>query len=354
METIYLYGGLAIAFLNAKTRQSILSTILLLFALLCIPSLFAFDQYSLSLHNLIVLFAPYLSYQVGKYIASINSKYQEQLIPIFTVALLIIFIIVVSRYSSISIEIIELRDYAIAVSALFPFIFLIRNKTLKLIFSVLAFVIVLISVKRSLILGMALALILYYAIIIYGNKNYKFSRKLGLTFLILLLGLGTIKFTIATQDLNQMLEDRFENMGEDGGSGRVDKYDLIVKHLNNSPTSELLFGHGYNAVATRVSRYPAHNDLLEILYNHGIIASSLWALFIVFISIKAIHLISRKEIESGAILFAILAMWIIVFMTNCVYPNISISSSFYLFFGVFESQIKRNKNHAIPQSTSFR
>lgn len=62
-------------------------------------------------------------------------------------------------------------------------------------------------------------------------------------------------------DLNMF--DRLENMEEDGGSGRADRWSKIINALEQETKFYTYFvGHGYNAVNKLVGGH-AHNDFLN-------------------------------------------------------------------------------------------
>lgn len=354
VEGLFVFLCCAIVLLNANSRQSSVSKLLLVFSLCCIPSLFAFDQYSLSLHNLTALFVPFLAYQIGCSISNQESIYKFKKYMVFIAAMVVILIVVANQYATNPMVLVAERDFTFTIVTLFPFLFLIQNRTVKIILQILAFVVVLISVKRSLILGMAIAIVLYYFFSIYWNKHYGFGTKIWLTLLIAIASVGVFSYMGATQEINEVIEERFVDLGSDGASGRDYIYDTMISKINISSTSQLLFGHGYNAVTMRIFGHPAHNDVLELIYDYGLIAALLWLTFVLSIGYRSIRLIIKGDVEIGGILIAIWAMWIAIFVANCIYVNTSISATFYLFFGLFDRQTINSNRYAISQSASFR
>ena len=353
VELLFLFLCCVIIPFIINKHQSSLSKLLLSFAICCIPSLFASDQYSLSFYNLTTLFVPFLSYQVGSAISQQEGINKSRKYIIFIVAIVIVLVIAANQYIVNPMTLVVGRDFAFALVVLSSFLFLIKNQVLKIVLQILTLLVIFISIKRSLILGMVLALILYYFISIYWNKKYKLGTKMWLTLLIVILGFGAFAYIGTVQDINDSIEERFMNMSEDGGSGRDYIYEVIIDKIDASPTSQLLFGHGYNAVATKIFEHPAHNDVLEIMYDHGLIAVLIWIAFVIIIGYKAVRLIVKGEIELGSIIISIWVMWIMTFFTNCIHVNTSLSATFYLFFGLFDRQIHTNR-YAISQSASFR
>lgn len=337
VEAFFVFLCCVHMLLSIKTRQPLVSQLLLMFSLFCIPSLFAFHQYSLSFHNLTTLFIPYLSFQLGSNISKLNGIQTINKFIIFLLAIIVVFLIVARQYAINPAELIIQRDYTFAIVALFPFLFLIKNQTLKIILQILAFIVVLISGKRSLILGMGVALLLHYIFSIYWNKKYGFGTKISLTLLIAVVCMGVFNYLEKAQEINDVLE-RFVNLSEDGGSGRDYIYDSILNSINASSTSQLLFGHGYNAVTLRIFGHPAHNDILELIYDHGYVATLIWFIIVILIGYRAIRLIIMGDVEIGGIMVAIWVMWLMIFITNCIYVNTLISATFYLFFGLFYQQ----------------
>ena len=347
VDLLFLFLCCVIILLNVNKHQSSASKLLLSFAICCIPSLFAFDQYSLSFHNLTTLFIPFLSYQVGSIISQQEGINKSRKYITFIVALVIVLVIAANQYTVNPMTIVAGRDFAFALIVLSSFLFLIKNRVLKIVLQILTLLVILISIKRSLILGLVLALVLYYFISIYWNKNYKLGTKMWLTLLIVILGYGVFTYMGTVQDINDTIEERFTNMSEDGGSGRDYIYETIIDKIEASSTSQLLFGHGYNAVTTKIFEHPAHNDVLEIMYDHGLIAVLIWLTFVLIIGYKAVRLIIKGEIEQGSIIISIWVMWVMTFFTNCIYVNSSLSAAFYLFFGLFDYQtINTLQNHS--------
>lgn len=152
---------------------------------------------------------------------------------------------------------------------LFPFVLLFCKNKAIITASILAeFVIVFLSGKRAGFLALVIALILYY---LFSTKEKRGSKKI--TFLIFAIAFLVLLYYVsswADRVYELGLYDRLASLGEDQGSGRVDIYATVLNAYRKSNILNQLFGHGVYASAD-VTKYMAHDDFLEALYDYGIV-----------------------------------------------------------------------------------
>ena len=88
--------------------------------------------------------------------------------------------------------------------------------------------------------------------------------------------------------------ERFSGLESDQGSGRTMIYSQVLSGLSQSDFFHLIFGHGYKSVKTiTMGNVMAHNDILELLYDFGLIGAVIYFLFILSLFKNAIR--HRKE-----------------------------------------------------------
>lgn len=335
---VYVLLCLMVVFLrkSSNNMQIVRDTneekLLFLFFLSTIASLFASFQFSLTLNNIMYLLMPYISYSAGRYLSALHdNRYPTSIVMCASIVLM--SIPVLSIYDSMPTELILNRDYTFAIFATIPYLFLIRWPSVRLISIVLAFMLILVSTKRSLIIALLPPIIIFYSLMIFKDPNKSLKYKIFSTFIIvalLFVGISALKETV---DLSDNIQERFEDLSSDDGSGRGSIYDTIMTAVSMQSFLGILFGNGYDAVANNLLGHPAHNDFLEVLYNHGIIALGLWIAFIVMILKKTISFI-KTNLPLGASLLSVIILWQMASFSNCVFVNYSISASFFLFFGL--------------------
>ena len=87
---------------------------------------------------------------------------------------------------------------------------------------------------------------------------------------------------IFVQENSLSIYDRLGTIRDDEGSGRGEIYMYTWNMIQSSDFVSLLFGHGYNAVSRdSIFELSAHTDLLEVLYDYGIVGFVLYILLVV-------------------------------------------------------------------------
>lgn len=163
---------------------------------------------------------------------------------------------------------------------LMPVVMLVKSKLLKWGYLFLLFVLIILSYKRLAILAYVTSLLVYFYFL-----STKSSSNAGL-WKSVMIGLGAAMFVavlaFAFQRLSGMFQlewsERMSTMVESGGSGRLTIYQEVFRSFMADP-SYWLMGRGHNGVFLTLGIW-AHNDLLEILYDFGIIGVTLYLLFI--------------------------------------------------------------------------
>lgn len=164
-----------------------------------------------------------------------------------------------------------------------PFILLIdKHKILLLII----FIAVILAGKRTGTIALILTYV-YYQFLSHHNLSGKVKAILTIIVISLI-----VYFTASLFFEEQFLRliDRFMNIKDDGGSGRDQLFADVLNLIQQSPSNEYLFGHGYNSVIQKLD-FSAHNDFLEVLYDYGLLG------FILYLSIYISLVIKIKKIK---------------------------------------------------------
>ncbi len=149
-----------------------------------------------------------------------------------------------------------------------PFVLMIGNRKLSSIAIFLALFCVIFSNKRSASIITAIALIPTVKSLFSSRRN---SLVKYMLIIITIAACAWLFLYVSNNYLGGRIFNRFENMSEDGGSGRTEQWELVVNSFFNSNTTEMLFGHGHYAVADLGRSSASHNDFLDVVYDYGLV-----------------------------------------------------------------------------------
>lgn len=161
-----------------------------------------------------------------------------------------------------------------------PLIMINPLKIVKILGLLTVTIIVFSSVKRGGILTLFVGLFVYIIIrqrIGKGNKWLNYLVTIGS-----ICAVSGIFFFLVMFGETSILE-RFENVGNDGGSGRTLVWAETWRLIQKGDTFEFLIGHGHNTVVRdSIFALSAHNDYLEAWYDYGVIGLILyvWAVIL--------------------------------------------------------------------------
>ena len=212
------------------------------------------------------------------------------------------------------------RDAILAVSIFLPIILNIKNMYLKNIFLIIVLYWSIISAKRTSLLcvGLAFAFLIISNILHVSGKNFvKFIVVLAIGGSITLFAYNKYpEFALQTDYIIERFEDPKDN---DSNKERMDMYAGTYSAFLTSSTLEQLFGHGYMAVYNDLYGRPTHNDLIEILYDYGLIALVIYLIFIILLFIRGFKsfISNKKDIF---LLFTICNLFLLS-MINCMITN---------------------------------
>lgn len=248
---------------------------------------------------------------------------------IFTMALVffyykeynIINLIVEKEYASLNIAYYPLL--------MLPFVLLINNKYVRIIFVILIAVVVFSSMKRGGLLAFFLSIFIYFFveyIIIKENR----SIIMRLIYFALVLIFFLYAFFYFDKQKNSYFLTRVQMINEDEGSGRLPLYREVFNLIENSSYNEVLVGHGENAVLRYTHDFSAHNDFLEVFFDYGIIVF-IGYIFLHFQLIKTIIKHVKQKSHFAAPFSVSYILFIVLSMIShvVIYPYFFILTAFW-------------------------
>ena len=212
------------------------------------------------------------------------------------------------------------RDAILAVSIFLPLILATKGKCLKGILLIFVTYWSIISAKRTAFLCVGLVFLFLFLSNMLSITIKSLFRFMGIT--IVLFGVGYYSYTnypdFATQA--DLIIGRFEDP-EDNESNRerIDMYQRAYTAFLSSTLLEQLFGHGYKAIERDLYGRPTHNDLLEILYDYGLISLIVYLLFLINLLAHGINMF-RANKQNIYMLFTIFNL-LLLSMMNCMITN---------------------------------
>lgn len=198
-----------------------------------------------------------------------------------------------------------------------PFMLLFKKKGFILASIIVTFLCVIFSNKRSAVLAFAIALLPTFVSLFSGIK----SKGLRVFVVIFLCAAAVMSFFyIGNTYLEGRMFERFQNIADDGGSGRVDIWANVLNAFRNSGLMSQIFGHGHLAVSGLGDASAAHNDFLEVLYDYGIFAFIIYLLLHRSI-IKKVLLLRRQRSPLFASYFFFVVIFIIMSWVSILIPQ---------------------------------
>ena len=158
-----------------------------------------------------------------------------------------------------------------------PFIIDIDSKWIKRIFTVLIFLCVFLSFKRS---AIVISAVIIFTMILLFFKNEKRRNTVLMLVIVFTIAIVTIPILLERANMQSIYSMWLERFSDSNTRGTIllDVWNMQIE----SSFFEWIFGHGYNAVMNNIGYgLSAHNDYLEILYDYGLIAFVLFIAFIV-------------------------------------------------------------------------
>ena len=152
----------------------------------------------------------------------------------------------------------------------------------KNLFWVVPCIMIIFTTKRAGLLVIVCGLFLSQIAEYHMAKTLKKKWKKMLTIAAISVA-AVIAMVFLVQTFNLNILQRFMEISEDGGSGRIQIWYRVYLSYSSGSIFERLFGQGYQSV-TRLMltgrAILAHNDYLEILHDYGIIGLVLFSIWL--------------------------------------------------------------------------
>lgn len=159
----------------------------------------------------------------------------------------------------------------------FPFILLEKNTLLKITAIIGVFVTTVVSYKRAAII-VYVVVISYYYLSTFGKEKNAWKKIVSFVFILGIAFVGILLFSNIQSYFNLDWNTRLLSIIEDQGSGRIAIWRNVLSALKSQNIFHWIIGHGY---ATTTTYGGAHNDLLEMLYDFGLLGFGLYLSFII-------------------------------------------------------------------------
>ena len=209
-----------------------------------------------------------------------------------------------------------------------PIILLHCNSQWRIRILFLASFLALMSMKRSMIL----AIFLFWAI--YGFKYLfgKGKKSLAIAMSVVFIGVAYGTVNVVDKITDSGLSSRTVDYEKaDITNGREKIYTITWAMIEQSTKAQLILGHGHNAVRRDSPlEISAHNEYLEIIYDYGIIALTIYlGLWIYVIKQFLFHY------RNNTIYFIPYALSICIFVVMSMVSQLVLYVSYFLYLVMF-------------------
>lgn len=222
------------------------------------------------------------------------------------------------------------NNSAYTVLMFLPFLLCFKNRIIRIASMVLVALIIMYSLKRGGFFALGLGLAIYFFI------DQSFIKKKKINFKgLLVIAFAILGFYYLYETFNEtsggLLASRLDSMDETQGSGRLDIYKEKLNEIINSNLFGLIFGHGWRATElVGQSGLTAHNDILEITYDFGLVGLILFIRFLV-----SLFSLLKELIKSKSQLAAPLGASIGILLINIMVAHIWIYSKYLSILALF-------------------
>lgn len=166
---------------------------------------------------------------------------------------------------------------------LLPLAFIYVKKYFRFVPILLVALALILTGKRAGILALIGMILCLYLL---NTKEENIRDSIKKIIILLVIGMAIYYCLLYFDDLFHLkLIARLENMGEDGGSGRITRWIRTWDAIKGSNMFTIMFGHGWKSVSDLLGGH-AHNDFMEILYEFGLFAAALYVSFYISLIVK--------------------------------------------------------------------
>lgn len=220
-------------------------------------------------------------------------------------------------------------NYVYYILMLLPSIFMLKIKIciVPIIISAIA---IMLSGKRGGILVLVFMCCSHLVVNIFYSRKGKACAKTVLMLLFLIL-MSIVLSNIFNTSIEN-ITSRFRDLKSDGGSGRIEIYTSVIKAYLSNNMSGLLFGNGVESTKLVTKGLTAHNDLLEILYDYGLVSFIVILLLYKNMLSKLVTLYKKNSELTYAFSASVMLFVILTNISHViVYPHFLILVPFFAF-----------------------
>lgn len=212
-----------------------------------------------------------------------------------------------------------------------PFLLCHKNKLLRILFSVMIFVITMVSLKRGGLLASAAAILVYLYVSEFSLKGRRINFAGIIVASIAILVVSYLYLVIDENLLGGIVTSRMDSIGETGGSGRVDVYSGYLKFIGNDNLVNYLIGHGWwGSIRDSSVGVTCHNDFLECFVDFGVFGFIFYLTFIISLFKLCVKMIKVRHEYAPA-----MAASLAIFFVNSMVSHIFIYSKFLMTLALF-------------------
>ena len=170
-----------------------------------------------------------------------------------------------------------------------PLLLCVRKKQHQFLILIVFSVLALLSMQRSCIFAVLGIWTLYSCVLIMKSNGKR--KATGIMIVLFLLLVGIFSFNQIDAMLGGQLSERMNKEETDVGRGRLAIYDVTWLMQQHSSVDEWILGHGHNGVwHNSPLEISAHNDLMEVLYDYGLIVFILYLCLWGYVMNKCLYL----------------------------------------------------------------
>lgn len=211
------------------------------------------------------------------------------------------------------------RDAILAVSIFLPLILALKAKYLKFILLFLVLYWSIISAKRTSFLCILLAFLFLFLDNIRNITLRNVFRNILVVIFIFLASYVTYYRNPEFAGQIDHIVERFEDPEDDGSNReRLEMYETTYSVFFSSSLLEQVFGHGYKAIEKDLFGRPTHNDLLEIMYDYGLLSLVVYLIFLLNLLLYGLKLFFH---ERNYLLLFTMCNLLLLSMINCMITN---------------------------------
>lgn len=178
---------------------------------------------------------------------------------------------------------------------LLPWLLLLKKRSLRTIAVLAVTVLSLLSLKRSaLIILVVIDVFYFYLEYLSVSKKRLKQTVYGVIFLVA----AALLLAYFNERTGSLAVARMENLSEDEGSGRLERWYEVWDLFSSEESAALMFfGHGYRAVEQFIGgeHQTAHNDFLEMMFDYGVVGFVLYLLIHLSIAKRCVQLFKKRS-----------------------------------------------------------